>query len=177
MLFKPISFFYFILIFGFFSCISNYKVTDPGGVNSKIVMSTKYSIKAELLFLSEDTLFAYSKGTLYGIHLNNIKKIQGYDLEADGRNTILILSGISGLVLTSQLEQVGWQIPMIGLSLFGIFQGIDGTHRTRIKQPFSLKQKQKISLYCRYPQGLTREQYNFLMTEYTISKPAIILGF
>jgi hypothetical protein len=144
-------------------------------VEVKISLNSSNSIKGELLFLQEDTLYAYVNNQVYAIQSSKIARIEGIGFIAKGRSATLIVSGIAGIAVSTQIDHLQYALPVAGVSALGLLSGIKGFKKYKIDEPFTEEQKKKIRSYCRYPQGLTKEQYAFLIGEYTMAKPLIVI--
>jgi hypothetical protein len=149
--------------------VSSVKVTKPEGETATIGLGIGYHYfdhKGELLALDDSSLFFKYEERLYKFPLSDISKVyvHGYSLESVKVPAMIGLLLIDIMVVTGETDDENILNPIYGGSaILTPIIFLSGDAKVNFKPPFKDDDLQKIKLYCRYPQGLTQEQWGTLL--------------
>ena len=145
------------------SCISTSQAVRPGGDDAVVTLNSGVSHHVELL--------AVTHGDLYFLHCQHVwrcpladlsrVRVEGYNL----RTAKYVALGTSGLVdagiSVAAIALNAWPLAPIPAALFlvGACISLTSGPRTGFSGPLTDSARARLALYCRYPQGLTEEQW------------------
>jgi len=149
------------------------KVDQPTGGNATIVDREYDEFNAEILSLDSTYLYFQLENSLYQMDLKKIRKITvlGYSLKSEKVAALFPLMLLDVLLATAAYSDdllfENWvgnlAVAHATASLVSIFLG---NPKVTFKPPLKEQDSNKLRLYCRYPQGLSEEQWLEILVYY-----------
>jgi hypothetical protein len=134
-------------------------------------LSNNEQFDAEILLVESNYIYVLNEGVLSKIYFDEVKKIYAFELEHKNRTIALAFAMVSAgaLGIATISDDDNKEISGISLALSvgagaALFTKVP---RYKFNPPLSKEQIQRLRLYCRYPQGLSAEQIQFLEDFYT----------
>ncbi|UCC41292.1 MAG: hypothetical protein JSV96_07680 [Candidatus Aminicenantes bacterium] len=156
------------------SCIStsSVRVSKPYGERFDITMKNLVGYEGELLAVSKSQLYFKDGDSLYLVSLSEVKKvhIRDYQIKSGIKTLAVIPSLIIEFAVFLAAVNAEGGTPWALLSAASIPATVLGFTKSGAKVTFSPPLKEDeiktLRLYCRYPQGLTEEQWSLLLKLY-----------
>ena len=152
----------------FCACASSVKVLKPTGEIVTLTLKNASGYDAELLSISDSTIYLMHQNQIGRIALLDVKKIhvvQGYEISPAAKLIAVIPSiFIEGVIVRAAgiADERGWQLAA-GVAMAGTaLASLTGNPRVNFSPPLKKKEVEMLRLYCRYPQGLSRDQWETL---------------
>ena len=163
----------FLLLLLFSSCY-HYKVRPtPQGTISQISIKGYKKINAELLFMTDDSLFIKKDQKLIAVCFDSVKKIHlsKFDSDADLIAGMLLVSNV---VLSAWAQSVGFDKfwingPKIGAAIC-LVELVRSTRGINYRAPWDNKKLNRIQPYCRYSGGLSNMHRKDLLSFHNQTK-------
>jgi len=163
---KTLSMIFTCLIF-LLICCSQVNVLKPVGENATLEVDIDNSYRCELISVCNSNMIYSIEGILYKIPTSEIAHVYVHDYDL---KKLKIQGSIPNLAM--------WSIPYfverdlsVWLTSFAI-QGLIVLSyfiedpKVHFSPPFREKDMEALRLYCRYPRGLTEEQWTLLLQHY-----------
>lgn len=150
---------------------SKVQVLKPEGEKIKLTLRDSRMYEFEILAVSDSLLYLSDGRKLSLAPLSDVQNIRVHWDSIDAGSKVLgaipplILEGIV-MGAAFHTDQTGWGVASIaamGVTIFGF-----ATANPKVNFSFPLEKDKltKLRLYCRYPQGLTDEQWKLLLQRY-----------
>ena len=160
-----------ILAIGFWlcSCASSVHVLKPEGETATIELHNFQSHVGEILAVSDSVVYVRFFNKITVIDLSYVKKIfiHGYRISPGSKVAAaippLLLEGLVMSVAFSE-DADAWGYLSMGAMVLTIYGFSTGDPQTSFSPPLKKNNIEKLKLYCRYPQGLTPEQWRELLS-------------
>jgi hypothetical protein len=150
------------------SCASSVNVLKPEGETASIELYNSQAPVGEILAVSDSMLYFMYANKINVVDLSYVRKIfvHGYSISPGTKMLAaippLFLEGLVMAVAFSE-EAPAWGYISIGAMVLTIYGISTGNPKVSFSPPLKEKELKKLKLYCRYPQGLTLEQWNELL--------------
>jgi|GEM_PF-1354865 len=149
-------------------CISSVKVMKTAGDDAVVILKKIHSYNAELITVSDSAIFYEHQGKIHYTTYADLKLvlIKGYSPNLYPIIGFFIIPDlIAGRAFISDDEASLRQIGMMALFHAGLTTAIliIQSDKDTFSPATSLKEREQLKLYCRYPQGLTDEQWKELL--------------
>lgn len=141
--------------------------TRPFGDTARLEYAQSKRVDCELLAVDDSTLFVQFEKQLYRAKLTEFRKIHVKEYSAaQGKNAAMIgLVLIDGVVAFAGFESENTTLGVVytaaaGLTLLTFLSGNPKVNFAPAEKPDQLSQ---LRLHCRYPEGLSRENWQALL--------------
>jgi len=155
----------------FCSCVSMVKVRKPLGDRATLKLRNLEKHKVELLAISDSLLYVTDDKEISIAHFSDIRNvyIHGYRVHPG----LKVLTAIPALLLEAtvmivalDVGQNGWGLVSV-IAMAGTIDGFaTGDPKVYFSFPAKNEEIEKLKLYCRYPQGLTDEQWERMLQHF-----------
>jgi hypothetical protein len=146
-----------------FAYTSSVNILKPQGENVSFRLTDGQNITGELLTVDDSVIFNGSDGLLYKIQKGKISNIHLFDYSLQKKKmvsmipTILVSGGLA--ILGFHWDSPAQRVILGASALLQIAAIFSGDPKVNFSSPFL----DKLKLYCRYPQGLTEEQWEDIL--------------
>jgi hypothetical protein len=152
------------------ACVSPVRVTKPGGDNAVVVFRQGGSARVELLAVTDSSLFFLRDNAVMRTALADISRVRvaGYSVATGKYVALGAISIVNAAFCVWVMSRGIWQfvaatVPLWGLGTWWL---LSDEPRVDFRSPFDTGAREQLALYCRYPQGLTDEQWQELLRFY-----------
>jgi len=152
-------------------CVSTVNVNKPQGDRAGVELRQGPLGAVELLGVDDTFLYFDQSALLCRARLADVARVNvaGYSLKTDRAASAVLLIGYGGLMtaaLAASMTVVAL-LPAAWTAATGYFVLTgDRDLRTDFRSPFEPQDREQLRLYCRYPQGLTQDQWRELVRQH-----------
>jgi hypothetical protein len=149
------------------ACVGNSVGTlKPKGEQAGIALLNGVELEGELLWMADSTLYMMSHEKIIPIPFSSIGKIcvRGFDTKSGKLFLGSILIAVDVLMLGSMTESgdLGWTAAFTASIALLVYSMVKPSPVGRFDGPFRRDQAESLRPYCRYPAGLTPDQWQKL---------------
>lgn len=164
------SFIIMASVYLFCSCASRVNVLKPEGEKATLTLPNLAVLEIEILAISDSLLYVTNGKKIIIAHLSDVRSVHIHGYRVPRASKVLaaippvLFEGIVMLTALGVDQPVWGMIAMItiGGTIYGF---TSGDPKVNFSFPLEINELEKLRLYCRYPQGLTNEQWKDLLQQ------------
>lgn len=152
------------------ACVSPVRVTKPGGDNAVVEFRQGGMTRVELLSVTDSSLYFIRDHAVTRAALADLShvRIEGYSIRTQKYVALGLIGLVSTVICVDMAFHSAWHFAAVTAMLWvaGTSLLLRGEPQVDFRPPLDDTVRQQLSLYCRYPQGLTDAQWQELLRFY-----------
>ncbi|MCX6842008.1 MAG: hypothetical protein NTX53_07005 [candidate division WOR-3 bacterium] len=152
------------------ACVSPVRVTKPGGDDAVVAFRQGGTARVELLAVSDSNLLFVRDNAVTRAALADISRVrvEGYSVRTNKYIALGCIGLVNTVICVDMAFHSAWHFAAVTamLCVAGAHLLLRDEPRVDFRSPFDTGAREQLALYCRYPQGLTDEQWQELLRFY-----------